>query len=111
MKMLRLVSYLELSNVTVSPALSVLTTTENATLQSITCTAKCWPECSFKWTGPNNFIYNGTQLRLSNIQKKSSGQYQCQATNVVGTNYSNFFAIRVQRKFLAPTFFLITTSL
>ncbi|XP_071173994.1 matrix-remodeling-associated protein 5-like isoform X3 [Mytilus edulis] len=86
----------ELSDVTVSPALSVLTTTENATLQSITCTAKCWPECSFKWTGPNNFIYNGTQLRLSNIQKKSSGQYQCQATNVVGTNYSNFFSIRVQ---------------
>ncbi|VDI07669.1 Hypothetical predicted protein, partial [Mytilus galloprovincialis] len=86
----------ELSNVTVSPALSVFTATENATLENITCTALCWPECSFQWTGPNSFIYNGDILRLSNIQQSSSGLYRCRATNVVGTNYSNFFDIRVQ---------------
>ncbi|CAC5385439.1 unnamed protein product [Mytilus coruscus] len=86
----------ELSDVTISPAISLFGATENATVGNISCTALCWPECSFKWTGPNNFINNGDELRLSNIQKSSSGEYQCQATNVVGTNYSNFINIRVQ---------------
>ncbi|XP_052062630.1 carcinoembryonic antigen-related cell adhesion molecule 5-like isoform X3 [Mytilus californianus] len=86
----------ELSGITISPAIPVFRVTENATVHNFTCTALCWPECSFKWTGPNNFINNDDKLRLSNIKKSSSGKYQCQATNVVGTNYSNFMEIKVQ---------------
>ncbi|VDI00568.1 CD22 antigen [Mytilus galloprovincialis] len=86
----------ELSDVTISPAAPVINATENTTVENIRCTALCWPECSFIWTGPSGFISYGDILRLSNIQRSNSGLYRCQATNVVGTNYSNFIDIKVQ---------------
>ncbi|OPL33908.1 hypothetical protein AM593_08824, partial [Mytilus galloprovincialis] len=86
----------ELSDVTISPAAPVINATENTTVENIRCTALCWPNCSFIWTGPNGFISYGDTLRLSNIQRSSSGLYRCRATNVVGTNYSSFIDMKVQ---------------
>ncbi|XP_063442594.1 carcinoembryonic antigen-related cell adhesion molecule 5-like [Mytilus trossulus] len=86
----------ELSDVRISPAASVINATENTTVEDIRCTAMCWPDCTFIWTGLNGFISYGDKLRLSNIQKSSSGLYRCRATNVVGTSYSSFIDINVQ---------------
>lgn len=98
----------ELSGVTISPAASVINATENTTVANISCTALCWPKCSFIWTGPNGFISYGNELRLSNIQNSNSGLYRCRATNVVGTNDSSFIEIKVQRKFTILNYLFVS---
>lgn len=85
-----------LSVPTISPVTSSYNVTISGKLAPIRCVVTCWPSCNVKWIGPNSFSYNGDNLTLANIQKTRSGQYRCQATNVVGANNSKYITITVQ---------------
>ncbi|XP_071174001.1 cell adhesion molecule CEACAM20-like isoform X3 [Mytilus edulis] len=85
-----------LQSVTLSPLTTELNVTQGKTSRSITCSAVCWPICTFRWIGPNHFNRNGPELTLKVIPKSGSGTYWCQAKNVIGTKNSTNITITVQ---------------
>ncbi|CAG2214021.1 unnamed protein product [Mytilus edulis] len=85
-----------LQSVTLSPLTTELNVTQGKTPRSITCSAVCWPICTFRWIGPNHFNRNGPELTLKVIPKSGSGTYWCQAKNVIGTKNSTNITITVQ---------------
>ncbi|VDI28256.1 Hypothetical predicted protein [Mytilus galloprovincialis] len=85
-----------LQSVTLSPLATELNVTQGKTQRSITCSAVCWPICTFRWIGPNHFNRNGPELTLKVIPKSGSGTYWCQAKNVIGTKNSTNITITVQ---------------
>ncbi|CAC5388719.1 unnamed protein product [Mytilus coruscus] len=85
-----------LQSVTVSPLTTEFNVTQGKTLGNITCSAVCWPICTFKWIGPNYFNKVGTELTLDVISKSRSGKYWCQAKNVIGTQNSKNITTTVQ---------------
>ena len=85
--------------VVLSPDKTSYVIKKGQTLTTITCQAStCWPVCSFNWTGPN-FSSASSALMITNIDKSNSGQYMCNATNVIGTTSSDVVNVAVQCKF------------
>ncbi|XP_063442590.1 carcinoembryonic antigen-related cell adhesion molecule 20-like [Mytilus trossulus] len=85
-----------LQSVTLFPTASEFNVTKGKTPGAITCSAVCWPNCTFRWIGPNHFNENGPELTLKVIPKSGSGTYWCQAKNVIGTQNSKNITLTVQ---------------
>ncbi|XP_052063079.1 carcinoembryonic antigen-related cell adhesion molecule 1-like [Mytilus californianus] len=70
----------------ISPSTPIYTVTEkNESVGPIICSADCKPDCSVTWSGPH--IANGTTsvMNLKHIAQNKAGNYQCSATNSVGS--------------------------
>lgn len=50
---------------------------------NVTCSAECWPQCDYGWTGPNSFLSKSNELQLNGLLRNESGQYVCTATNSI----------------------------
>ncbi|XP_063442083.1 hemicentin-1-like [Mytilus trossulus] len=84
------------TKVTITPPSQVYTVRETTdSVGSINCTADCKPECTMTWNGPN--IPDGTTsvLNLQNIDRNQAGDYQCMATNIIGSEMSVIVNIKV----------------
>ncbi|CAC5360369.1 unnamed protein product [Mytilus coruscus] len=82
--------------VTLSPSTKQYTVTHGENVAPINCTAKCRPECKYTWFGPH--VPSGIKnvLSLENIKKNQSGDFNCTATNVVGSMQSAIINVNVQ---------------
>lgn len=89
-----------LPSITISPPQSSYNVTIRRTLGPIQCVATCWPSCNIKWFGPKGSFNKNENLTLTNIQKTDSGQYLCQASNVLSTNNSINVKVTVQCKYI-----------
>lgn len=49
-------------------------------LENITCTAECDPECSFSWTKAARIISNTSVLSYKINEKSDAGTFKCRAT-------------------------------
>ncbi|XP_076111751.1 contactin-1-like isoform X2 [Mytilus galloprovincialis] len=83
-----------LSSVIVSPLSTEYKITQGDTVENITCSALCWPICTFQWIG-QNYKNEGAELKLENITFSQSGRYQCQAKNSIRTGSSKYITIKV----------------
>ncbi|VDI28255.1 Hypothetical predicted protein, partial [Mytilus galloprovincialis] len=83
-----------LSSVIVSPSSTEYKITQGDTVENITCSAVCWPICTFQWIG-QNYKNEGAELKLENITFSKSGRYQCQAKNSLRTDSSKYITIKV----------------
>ncbi|XP_063442593.1 carcinoembryonic antigen-related cell adhesion molecule 5-like [Mytilus trossulus] len=83
-----------LSYVTVSPSSTEYKITQGGTVENVTCSAVCWPICTFQWIG-QNYKNDGAELILKNITISQSGRYQCQANNSIRTDSSKYITIKV----------------
>ncbi|XP_063442047.1 carcinoembryonic antigen-related cell adhesion molecule 6-like [Mytilus trossulus] len=84
------------TKVTITPPNQVYTVRETSdSVGPINCTADCKPECTMAWNGPN--IPDGTTsvLNLQNIERNQAGDYQCMATNIIGSEMSIIVNITV----------------
>lgn len=86
--------FLVLSSVTVSPSSSEYKMTQGDTVENITCSAVCWPICTFQWIG-HNYKNEGAELIVKNITISQSGRYHCQANNSIRTDSSKDITIKV----------------
>ncbi|CAC5426241.1 unnamed protein product [Mytilus coruscus] len=82
-------------SVMVLPSSSEFQIREGQTLENITCSALCWPNCVLQWIGPNH-NKEGAELILENITISKSGRYRCQAKNIIRSVYSRYITIKVQ---------------
>ncbi|KAK3586304.1 hypothetical protein CHS0354_035088 [Potamilus streckersoni] len=57
-----------------------ITIVEDGTMLNITCSADCYPPCSFTWTGPHSFSQSGAQLSQF-VDMNKEGNYICTASN------------------------------
>jgi hypothetical protein len=58
---------------------------ETDNLSQIQCTADCIPVCTMAWGGPNLPTGNTAVLILQNINRNQAGDYQCTASNDIGS--------------------------
>ncbi|CAC5380574.1 unnamed protein product [Mytilus coruscus] len=65
-------------------------------ISSINCSANCRPECKHIWAGPNVPSDTSNVLRLQNIMKNQSGDFQCMVDNEVGSLQSAIINVNVQ---------------
>lgn len=86
--------FLVLSYVKVSPSSTEYKITQGETVENITCSAVCWPICTFQWIG-QNYEKDGAELIIENITISQSGRYQCQAKNRLRLGSSTFINIGV----------------
>ncbi|XP_071175377.1 hemicentin-2-like [Mytilus edulis] len=82
--------------VILSPSTKQYIVTNGQTIAPINCSANCRPECSHMWSGPNVPSGAVNILHLEHIQKNQSGDFQCQASNKVGSVQSTIINVNVQ---------------
>ena len=80
----------------------------------LVCTAKGYPAPHVAWIAPNGTVLQNqttdTNLTLPNVSRHSSGTYQCNATNKLGSD-SATVELDVLCKFLSLWFFLFIWKL
>jgi hypothetical protein len=59
--------------------------TYTVTVNQITCTADCNPNCTTSWTGPNLPAGSTSILNLQNIDRNQAGVYNCTAVNEISS--------------------------
>ncbi|XP_041346803.1 Down syndrome cell adhesion molecule-like protein 1 homolog [Gigantopelta aegis] len=64
---------------------------------TVTCAASCKPPCSYSWTPGNQQISPASQLKLTNINRRQTGNvYTCTATNsFLSTSKTKQFTLTV----------------
>ncbi|CAC5360966.1 unnamed protein product [Mytilus coruscus] len=82
--------------VLLKPATKQYTVIHGGNIPPINCTAKCRPECEYKWFGPHVPSDTKNVLNLENIQKNQRGDFNCMATNEVGSMNSSIVNLIVQ---------------
>ncbi|CAC5360970.1 unnamed protein product [Mytilus coruscus] len=75
--------------VVLSPSTKLYTVTHGENVAPINCTSKCRPECTYIWSGPHVPSDTTNVLSLESIKKNQSGDFNCTATNVVGSMHSS----------------------
>ncbi|WAR06240.1 HMCN2-like protein [Mya arenaria] len=68
-------------NVSLSPATANYTVTEGNNLAAITCSATCYPACTYKWSRSKVIVSSTSTLVLSKIERRKDGSYICTARN------------------------------
>ncbi|XP_071173997.1 neural cell adhesion molecule 2-like isoform X2 [Mytilus edulis] len=88
----------DMNSTTLRPAVSPSSTefkiTQGNTVENITCSAECWPICTFQWIG-QNYKNEGAELLLENITISQSGRYRCKAKNSLRTESSKYITMDV----------------
>ncbi|KAK3586303.1 hypothetical protein CHS0354_035087, partial [Potamilus streckersoni] len=69
-------------------------TVEDSTMLNITCSADCYPRCSYIWTGPQDFSQPGTHLSCV-VDRNKGGNYICTASNQDNLQKSATASVRV----------------
>ncbi|KAK3575812.1 hypothetical protein CHS0354_018283 [Potamilus streckersoni] len=69
-------------------------TVEDGTMLNITCSADCYPLCSFIWTGPQGFSQSGTHLSRV-VDRNKGGNYICTASNQDNLQKSATASVRI----------------
>jgi hypothetical protein len=69
----------------ISPPYTTYTVTETGSVNQITCTADCNPNCITTWTGPNLPAGSTSILNLQNIDRSQAGVYNCTAVNAISS--------------------------
>ena len=69
----------------ISPHDNTYTVTETGSVNQITCTAMCNPNCTTSWTGPNLPAGSTSILNLQNIDRNQAGVYSCTAVNDISS--------------------------
>jgi hypothetical protein len=69
----------------ISPQYNTYTVTEPGSVNQITCTADCKPNCTTSWTGPNLPAGSTSILNLQNIDRNQAGVYNCTAVNEISS--------------------------
>jgi hypothetical protein len=69
----------------ISPPDDTYTVSETGSVNQITCTADCNPNCTTTWTGPNIPADSTYILNLHNIDRNQAGAYNCTAVNEIST--------------------------
>ncbi|KAH3828774.1 hypothetical protein DPMN_130757 [Dreissena polymorpha] len=68
-------------NITLSTVIKTYTLNEGQTLNDITCSAKCFPECTYSWKRGNTVITNNYELSVGSVKKGDAGIYECAVRN------------------------------
>ncbi|XP_067651645.1 muscle, skeletal receptor tyrosine-protein kinase-like [Haliotis asinina] len=81
--------------ISLTPSTSSYTVTEHQALPSITCSALCRPECSYRW------LHNGTAISSGAVfqgqaERSKTGSYKCQPSNAHGSSNSVTVSVDVQ---------------
>jgi len=69
----------------ISPQNNAYTVTETDSVNQITCTADCNPNCTTTWTGPNLPAGSTSILNLTHIDRSQAGVYNCTAVNEISS--------------------------
>jgi len=83
----------------ITPSAQSYTLKETEHLNQIQCTADCIPVCTMTWRGPNLPAGTTSVLNLQNINRNQAGNYQCTASNDVGSMTSVVLNVVVQCKY------------
>ena len=86
------------NQVIITPSTQSYTLTETEHLNQIQCTADCIPVCTMTWSGPNLPAGTTSVLKLQNINRNQAGNYQCTASNDIGSLMSVIVTIIVNCK-------------
>jgi hypothetical protein len=84
--------------VIITPSSQSYTLKETENLNKIQCTADCKPVCTMTWSGPNLPSGTTSVLNLHNINRNQAGNYQCTASNAIGSMMSVTVTIIVNCK-------------
>ncbi|XP_060553988.1 carcinoembryonic antigen-related cell adhesion molecule 5-like [Ruditapes philippinarum] len=84
-------------NVVFSPSNTSYEKDENESLNQVTCTATCYPTCSFTWTKTETgrVVSNSALLNLGSLQSSDVGTYRCTATRTGGSSQSKDLTVDV----------------
>ena len=83
----------------ISPPDITYIVTETGSVNQITCTADCNPNCTTSWTGPNLPVGSTSILNLTNIDRNQAGVYNCAAVNDISSLTLNKVNIIVNCKY------------
>jgi hypothetical protein len=83
----------------ISPSDSTYTAIETGSINQITCTADCNPNCTTTWTGPNLPAGSTSILNLTNIDRNQAGVYKCTAVNDISSLSLNKVNVIVNCKY------------
>jgi hypothetical protein len=83
----------------ISPQNNAYTVTETDSVNQITCTADCNPNCTTTWTGPNLPAGPASILSLQNIDRNQTGVYNCTAFNNISSLTLNKVNVIVNCKY------------
>ena len=83
----------------ISPPDNAYTVTETGSVNQITCTADCNPNCTTSWTGPNLHAGSTSILNLTSIDRSQAGVYNCTAVNDISSLTLNKVNVIVNCKY------------
>ncbi|XP_060602041.1 carcinoembryonic antigen-related cell adhesion molecule 5-like [Ruditapes philippinarum] len=88
-------------NVAFSPSDTSYEKDENESLNQVTCSASCYPTCSFTWTKTETgrIVSNSALLNLGRLQSSDAGTYRCTATRTGGEPQSKDLTVNVICKY------------
>ncbi|XP_052806690.1 carcinoembryonic antigen-related cell adhesion molecule 5-like [Mya arenaria] len=67
--------------VSLSPSTTSYTVTEGNTIPAITCSAICYPACTYTWSRSGVTVSSTAKLDLGQAERAEAGSYMCQARN------------------------------
>ncbi|XP_052804288.1 hemicentin-1-like isoform X2 [Mya arenaria] len=70
-------------HVSLSPSTTSYTVTEGHTLVPITCSAKCYPACTYTWSRSGVTVSSTATLNLHQAERAEAGTYVCTARNPI----------------------------
>ena len=89
------------SEITAHPQSATKTEGDNVTLS---CDAAGNPVPTLSWTVPKDtirisFSADKKELTITNVNRTDSGEYRCEASNILGNDTSNIATLNVQCKY------------
>ncbi|WAR06136.1 CEAM5-like protein [Mya arenaria] len=67
--------------VSISPSKTTYTMNEGLTLNVITCSAPCYPNCTFVWKKAGLTVSSNARLDIGQVDRNDDGNYTCTALN------------------------------
>ena len=92
-------------SITFSPPSPVSVTTGDNT--TVTCSARCVPQCYFNWTHEHRKLSSGSTLKLADVSEIEAGNYTCTATNPASSqSKSNILTVLVNGEYKLNLIFI-----
>ena len=74
------------------------TVSEMGSINTISCSASCRPDCKFVWKGPNIFEIQQFNLKFESVLRNQSRIYVCYASNNISSSMSQSISVIVNCK-------------
>ena len=68
-------------------------------IDTISCSASCRPDCKFVWKGPNMFEIQQFNLMFESVPRNQSGMYVCYVSNSINSSMSQYISVIVNCKY------------